>query len=202
MAKSEGIIQYVLHFDDKELAHGEVSNDLIHFRNQLAKQQLIGVYNNGISYGNISERVKVTNRFVISGTQTGWLKTATAKDFCMVTGFSISENILHCTGTVKASSEALTHAAFYSAHEYVQAVIHVHHFQLWEKLLYQVDTVEKSITYGSVAMAESVSVLIRKNAHGKKILVTAGHAEGIFTYGKSLQEAYDVLMHFAQMTYY
>lgn len=203
LTPAEGYIKYKMQFDEVALDAGIVSNEIILFRNTLAHQQLIGVYPDGVGFGNISEISPTGNSFIISGTQTGSIKTATAKDFCVVTEYDISKNFLRCRGLIKASSEALTHAAFYSADNNIRAVIHVHHFQLWEKLLQTVPTTNKDVPYGTTEMAGEVTKLLHtQDAMEKKIIVTAGHPEGIFTFGEYLQQAYDVLMSYVQSTHY
>lgn len=203
MEPNEGYIKYHINFDEKKLSHGVVSDTLISYRNTLAKQNLIGCYTDGVSYGNLSERCDTSTQFIISGTQTGRKGTATAHDFCRVKSFDILQNTLSCEGLVRASSEALTHAAFYISSARIHAVIHVHHFQLWQKLLHTVPSTHVSIPYGTPAMAEAVQTLLKdEETFRKNILVTAGHTEGIFTFGKNLKEAYEVLMRYVQMNHY
>lgn len=203
MEPTEGYIKYDINFEEKQLSHGVVSDTLISYRNTLAKQNLIGCYTDGVSYGNLSERYDASTQFIISGTQTGGKATATAHDFCRVKSFDIQHNTLCCEGLVRASSEALTHAAFYSSSARIHAVVHVHHFQLWQKLLHIIPTTHASIPYGTPAMAEAVQTLLKdEEVFKNKILVTAGHTEGIFTFGKNLQEAYEVLIRYVQMNHY
>ncbi|MBK9456927.1 MAG: hypothetical protein IPO24_15745 [Bacteroidetes bacterium] len=51
-------------------------DELIVYRNKLAGLNLIGVYPDEIGYGNISQRIKQTPQFIISGTRTGQHKRA------------------------------------------------------------------------------------------------------------------------------
>ena len=78
---------------------------------------------------------------------------------------------------------------------WVNGVIHVHHLGMWEALLHQVPTTDKSAPYGSPEMVASIVQLMREtDLKERKIFVMEGHREGIFTFGASLEEAFEVLM--------
>ncbi|MBK7110501.1 MAG: class II aldolase/adducin family protein [Bacteroidetes bacterium] len=196
----EGYIKYKIDWKNVILEADDFLLHLMHYRDKLKYQNLIGVYPDGIGYGNISQRINSSIEFYISGTQTGFLINSAIKDYSKVTDFSFSQNSLHCEGEVKASSESLTHGAFYIFGYKINAVIHVHHKNLWNTLLGIVPTTPTHIKYGTPEMAFEIQRLITHyELSEKQILVMAGHEEGIFTFGESLEEAYDVLMQYMDL---
>lgn len=169
--------------------------ELSHCRDEMHRLHLIGVYENGIGFGNISQRSN-GSQFIITGTATGQLPTLTAAHFTTVTDFDIEKNTVHCCGPVLASSEAMSHAVIYRECPEVQGVIHVHNAGLWERLLYQVPTTADGATYGSPEMANSIINLLKiSDLRQQKIFVMRNHPEGIFVFGVSLAQASAVLMH-------
>lgn len=184
----DGYIKYAIRWEQTDVL--KVPAALINFRNLLYQKGLIGVYPDGIGYGNISCKYSA-HSFFISGTQTGAVPVANAQHYCLVTGYAIEKNTLDCLGPVAASSEALTHAALY-AHG-AGAVIHVHQKAMWERLLHTVPTTDIEILYGTPEMALAMQSCMGKDTKG--IVVTEGHAEGIFVFAEDMPDAYDLLMH-------
>jgi hypothetical protein len=71
----------------------------------------------------------------------------------------------------------------------------VHHQKIWENLLHKVPTTTVGITYGTPEMAYSIVELLRKTTlPEQRIFVMEGHPEGIFSFGKTLQDAGEVLL--------
>ncbi|HEX5668085.1 MAG TPA: class II aldolase/adducin family protein, partial [Chitinophagaceae bacterium] len=95
------------------------------WRDRMYEKRLIGVYPDGIGFGNISQRWK-GNTFLISGTATGGFTTLNESHYSLVTHYDLGTNSVTCEGRVKASSESLTHAAIYECSATTHAVIHVH----------------------------------------------------------------------------
>jgi ribulose-5-phosphate 4-epimerase/fuculose-1-phosphate aldolase len=167
------------------------------WRDRLYDLGLIGAYENGIGFGNISERFDKKGSFLITGSATGNYSSLTSVHYCLVSRVFIQENRLICYGPVLASSESMSHAVIYSECPEVKGVIHVHHAELWNHLLDKVPATDKSAPYGSPEMAEQIINLLRfTNLKEKKIFVMAGHEEGIFTFGRSLDEAGTVLLNY------
>ena len=165
------------------------------WRDRLHALGLIGAYGNGIGFGNISERFDESDTFLITGSATGNLESLNGKHYSLVTGVDIRDNTLHCRGPIVASSESMSHAMIYQECPWVHGVIHVHSLFLWEKLLHQVPTTAKTAPYGSPEMGLSIIDLLQNtDLKNKKIFVMEGHEEGIFTFGKSLDEAGNVLL--------
>lgn len=168
--------------------------ELAHWRNEMHRRHLIGVYENGIGFGNISQRSE-GNQFIITGTATGHLPSLSPPHFTTVTEFDIEKNMVHCLGPILASSEAMSHAVIYQTCPDVFGVIHVHHAQLWEHLLDRVPTTAEGATYGSPEMANSIiNLLINSNLRQQKIFVMRSHPEGIFTFGETLEQGAQVLL--------
>ncbi len=191
----EGYIKYQCNWIKSEpLSLNEIA-ELNQWRNQLYELGLIGEYDDGIGFGNISIRYYQPGQFIISGTQTGNLSTLNEHHYTRVTNFNLERNFLTCCGPIQASSESLTHATLYQANPTVNAVIHVHHLQLWENLMYKVPTTDKNVSYGTPEMAKEILRLFREdNLMKTKILVMSGHEEGIICFGKNLQEAGNILL--------
>ncbi|MBV9384959.1 MAG: class II aldolase/adducin family protein, partial [Chroococcidiopsidaceae cyanobacterium CP_BM_ER_R8_30] len=142
-----------------------------------------------------SIRYKRTGKFLISGTQTGHLSCLTPSHYALVIDFDINKNSLTCKGPIKASSESLTHAAVYDASPAVNAVIHVHHFGLWRRLMNKVPTSPTDLPYGTPEIAKEIIRFFKEdNLIEEKILVMGGHKEGIIAIGRNLSEAGEVLL--------
>lgn len=158
------------------------------------KKGLIGVYPDGIGFGNISMRCD-EKTFLISGTATGGLATLNESHYSLVTGYDLSTNSIICAGPVKASSESLTHAMIYECSAVTNAVIHIHNLDLWNRLKHRVPTSNESISYGTTEMANEIKRLFEETALSKeKIIVMAGHREGIIGFGKDPEEAGNILI--------
>jgi L-ribulose-5-phosphate 4-epimerase len=168
--------------------------DLNVWRSRLYKAGLIGVYPDGIGYGNISTRFQ-RSKFIITGTATGKLQKLNARHYTQVTDYSLDKNRVTCVGPIKASSESLTHALLYESDKDINAVFHVHHAGIWKKLLRVVPTTKATIEYGTIEMAREVRRLFKDTSLPlDKIFVMAGHEEGIVTFGKTMDEAGEKLL--------
>jgi L-ribulose-5-phosphate 4-epimerase len=167
---------------------------LNHMRSRLHQLGFIGRYPNGIGFGNISIRAGASNHFYISGTMTGGLPELTLAHYTKVVSWDFPRNSLRCEGPVQASSESMTHAAIYEQDPSALAVLHVHDRNLWERILHRVPTTRKDVEYGTPEMAAEMGRLFRESdVRERRILAMAGHEEGIFTFGPSLEEAFGVL---------
>jgi len=191
----EGYIKFQTHWQPAPALPTESLQDLIQQRDALHRLGLIGVYENGIGYGNISQRWNNENEFVISGSATGHLVNVSTAHFTLVTKVDIAKNRVWCEGLIIASSETMSHAVIYQECPEIQAVVHVHHAALWKKLLYQVPTTDASATYGSPEMAYSIINLLKSsNLRQQKIFVMEGHPEGIFVFDESLSKCANLLI--------
>jgi L-ribulose-5-phosphate 4-epimerase len=164
------------------------------WRDQLFALGLIGVYPDGVGFGNISMRFR-GNTFIITGSATGALQKLDGRHFVLVSGYNLAQNSLVCNGPIQASSESLSHAAVYESSPETRAVIHVHQLGLWKKLIHNVPTTSPEVFYGTPEMAYEIKRLFRETPVEKeKILVMGGHREGIIAFGASLEEAGEVLL--------
>ena len=187
----EGYIKFNCNWIEKKTVNRLDILELNFYREKLFKAGLIGMYENGIGFGNLSIRYK--NKFLISGSATGGLKELNENHYAIVTDYDLSKNSLTCEGMVKASSESLTHAAVYECSENTNAVIHIHNLELWKKLLFKVPTTAK-VEYGTPEMANEIYRLFNETeVEEKKIICMLGHEEGIITFGKNLKQANDIL---------
>jgi L-ribulose-5-phosphate 4-epimerase len=190
----EGVVKYRCEWEEADpVAAGNIA-DLMIWRERLHSWGLIGVYENGIGFGNVSVRLGNSCQFVISGTQTAHLSALGPESYCTVTEFNLEQNFLGCRGPVQASSESLTHAALYLQREDVGGIIHVHNPKLWQQLLFKIPTTRKEIPYGTPQMAlEMFRLFDEENLAERKILAMAGHEDGIICFGSTLDEAGQVL---------
>jgi ribulose-5-phosphate 4-epimerase/fuculose-1-phosphate aldolase len=184
----EGYIKFNCSWESSEPPAPSLVDDINSWRNKLYALGLIGMYPDGIGFGNISKRT--TNGFVISGTSTGKVEQTDNSHYAIVTGYDIANNTLNCRGPVMASSESLTHAALYEKDHETNVVIHIHNLELWEKHLNQFPTTAASIPYGTPEMANEIARLFKEtNVAARKVIIMAGHQEGIIVWGKDADEA-------------
>lgn len=155
---------------------------------------LIGMYRDGIGFGNISMRCD-ENSFLISGSATGGIPDLDKSHYALVTDYNLQRNSLICKGPINASSESLTHAMIYESSPSTNAVIHIHNLALWKKLIHNVPTSDEKVSYGTTEMAKEIKRLFEETRlSNEKIIVMAGHEEGIISFGKTLEEAANVLL--------
>ena len=191
--QEEGVIKFNCTWIKEAPLDFALIKELNEWRNKLYNESLIGVNKDGIGYGNISIRYK-QNSFIISGSSTGKLKELTNEHYTRVTEYNIDKNSLTTVGPIIASSESLTHAMIYECEKHINAVLHVHHFKLWKKLLNIIPSTDKDVEYGTPAMAgEIVRLFKESNLAEYKIFAMAGHEEGVVSFGKNLNEAGQVL---------
>ncbi|MBN2663611.1 MAG: class II aldolase/adducin family protein [Bacteroidales bacterium] len=191
----EGYIKFKCNWIKEKSVKKSDIVELNFWRSKFFNLGLIGMYSNGVGFGNIS--IKHKDTFIISGSATGGLKELDEQNYSLVTGYDFKNNTLNCSGEVKASSESLSHAAVYEINAKIRAVIHIHNLELWQELLYKIPTTSKSIAYGTPEMAADIKRLFKEtNVNNQKILCMAGHEEGILSFGKTLKEAAEVLLQF------
>ncbi|PLX12995.1 MAG: hypothetical protein C0597_12305 [Marinilabiliales bacterium] len=187
----EGYIKFNLVWNENAFDfRDEDFNAINSIRKQLFDLGFIGVYPDGIGFGNLSIRQQ-NNEFVISGSATGSIADLEKKHYALVKDFNIQNNQVWCQGLSKASSESMSHAAIYESNKNVGAVLHVHHEKLWEQLLNVLPSTAQQAAFGTPEMAFEIARL-SKTQQG--IIMMGGHPEGIISYGKNLQEAYDLLL--------
>lgn len=191
----EGYIKYQCHWQDRPSVVTKDIVELNQCRLKLYTLGLIGQYEDGIGFGNLSVRLPQPRHLIISGTQTGGIEQLNYKHYTKVIDFNWHKNYVSCVGMIKASSETLTHGAIYVAQPRVKAVVHVHHKKLWQALLNEVPTTNPSCAYGTPEMADEIVRLCHQSAtQAQKIIVMSGHEEGILTFGDNLASATNLIL--------
>jgi len=193
---NEGYIKFNCNWQDKPIQFDtEEIEEACKYRNLLYNIDLIGMYDNGIGFGNLSYREKVSNQIVITGSQTGGLKKIAPQNFTKVTRYNLKENSCNCEGNVKASSETLSHAVIYEFDE-VNAVIHIHNKKMWEYCLQKLPSTPTYAEFGTVDLANEIIELVSKTSKEEGIFAMGGHEDGVIAYGKNLEKAYDKIIRF------
>ena len=188
-------VKFTYHRAHADIAPFDALAELNACRRRLLEQRLIGLDANGIGFGNVSIRDGVTRNFYITGSATGGPPELTRTDCVRVVAYDFARNWLRFEGAAIPSSESLTHAAIYESDPSTSAVIHCHDLVLWRTLLDRVPTTSKAVAYGTPEMAYEIMRLFKGNdVRSRKIFAMAGHEGGIVTFGKNLEDAFDVLM--------
>jgi hypothetical protein len=108
----------------------------------------------------------------------------------LVTGYAIRENLVHCRGIVKASSESLSHAAIYEEEGGIGAVIHIHSPSLWRRYRGHLPTTDEALEYGTPELAEALKTIVRGGPKGSPgCVVLGGHRDGLIVFGPDLNAA-------------
>ena len=187
--QEEGYIKFNCDWEKMPLEQNNLIEELIKHRLVLYNKNLIGVFDNGIGFGNISIRIPGTDNFIITGSATGKQPLINADHISLVTTFDIKKNYIECCGNVKASSESLTHAAIYMLPFDINAVVHTHHKALWNKLKGIYPTTATNAAYGTAEMAAEIVKIMMKPGRKESVIVMGGHEDGIITFGKNLLSA-------------
>ena len=194
----EGYIKYNCIWEKASPPNEEYLTEINRWRQKLFELELIGEYrDSGIGYGNISTRHPEHNdQFIITATQTGGFEKLNKNHYSLVTACSIEENRVYCRGLQKASSEALTHYIIYNLNISYNAVMHIHHHKMWKQLQFKLPTTPKNITYGTPDIAFEIKWMYDRNILKNRIIIMAGHEDGVITFGNNMDECGDVLLHY------
>jgi len=192
----EGVVKFNCHWSQSGPVISDEQYEIINsWREIFYNMDLIGAYENGVGFGNLSMRISSGNQFIITGSATGEIPELEPGHYVKVNSFNIDANAVQCIGPLKASSESLTHAAIYLADPGAQAVVHVHSLDLWNELIYKVPTTNPSMEYGTTGLAKDIfRFFSESDVIEKRIIVMAGDRAGILTFGHDLDEAANVLM--------
>lgn len=192
MSDEKGYVQFHCEWDRAAPPAGPLVDELVICRNRLRAMGLLGVYPDGIGFGNVSARLP-EGGFLISGTATGHLPTVGPEHFTRVLWWDVATNALRCCGPVAASSESLSHAAIYAADRSAAAVIHVHNLQQWEALRDVLPTTDPRAGPGTPEMADAIAALLARGVPGG-VFVMGGHREGLMSFGATVGEALNRLL--------
>ncbi|VVB75246.1 Methylthioribulose-1-phosphate dehydratase [uncultured archaeon] len=192
----EGYIKFNCDFIKAPAIPRAKLEEIIKWRQKFYSLGLIGMYANGIGFGNISVRKENDSQeFIISGSATGGLAQLDENHFTLVIQSEFEKNFLICEGPIVASSESMTHAAIYECDKKANAVIHIHNKAFWEYLLNKVPTTSKDAAYGTPEMAREIFRLFSaQKSWPRKLIAMEGHEEGIISFGASLDEAGKALL--------
>lgn len=194
----EGIIKYgYSHFLKTAPLQMAEYEELERERIRLYRTKLIGVYPNGLGYGNISIRKDYSTyektsapQFLITGSQTGHLPQLEGNHYTRVINFSLNDFKISTIGPIEASSEALTHASLYQFNPAIKAVIHVHSASIWKGMLKDhYPQTSSYIPYGTKEMAIAIKECLENQKQNQGVIVMAGHEDGVVSYGPSLEIA-------------
>jgi len=192
---TEGYIKFNCTWEQKEIQiEQSIFDQLENVRTRLYELGLIGMYPDGVGFGNISVKPEKSNSFIITGSATGQFEILKPSHYALVTGYNFAQNTISCSGQTKASAESLSHAAVYESAPDVGAVVHVHCLWLWEKLMNNYPTTSGEIEYGTPEMAVAIQHLIYGMKKDEKVIVMGGHREGILVFGSNLSEATDEII--------
>ena len=196
----EGYVKYETVFTPGPPPDAAAVRLLNRWRRPLYEAGLIGHYDElGVGFGNISVRGTQPGQFIISGTQTGHIAETEGRHYSLVTQADIGRNRVSCTGPVRASSEALTHAALYALSERLNAVVHVHSRTLWDRYRDLLPTTDETVPYGTPQMAHEFERLWQETGFPSEgLAVMAGHDEGLVSIGSTLEKAATRMLELAQ----
>jgi len=191
--KEEGYIKYHSDWerDFIDLKKNEFE-EMNYWRAKLIAKNWIGVYDDGIGFGNISRRGQ-GHEFYISGSATGGIPMLATDDYALVNEYEILKNYLKCTGQTAASSESLSHAALYENSKSTKVIIHIHDLKLWEKYKNVLPTTARQTSYGTPEMAYELQRIQSQIKKESKVIVMGGHKEGIIAYGDTFEYVFKML---------
>lgn len=192
----EGVVKFNCYWKQSgPIITDEPYSIMNYWREVLVNMDLIGAYENGVGFGNMSMRDKVSGKFFITGSATGEIPVLEPGHYVYVEGYNFEDNAVMCSGSLKASSESLTHAAIYKADPDTNAIIHVHNMEQWESLKDVVPTTKEEFEYGTAGLATDIFRLFKESdVIEKRIIVMAGDSAGLITFGNDMDEAINVLM--------
>ncbi len=194
----EGVVKFNCHWSQSGPVISDEQYEIINYwREVLFNMDLIGAYENGVGFGNLSMRNGKSNQFIISGSATGDIPELEPGHYVKVNSFNIDDNAVQCFGPLKASSESLSHAAIYMADQGTNAVVHVHELDLWNELKNKLPTTSESMEYGTPGLAREILRLFSESdVIEKRIIIMGGDRAGILTFGNDMDEAMSVLMQY------
>ncbi len=186
----DGIIKYNLEFNISAPLKKSHISDIEAVRKRLFMLGLVGEAN-GIGYGNVSQKTdRDLDTFIITGTQTGYLEDLGAEHYSKIDEHSDKRFYLKSSGSIKPSSEALTHATIYNLSPNIGAVIHIHSREIWEFMLERDYLRTAKVEYGSLEMIDEVGRVFQDiDPLSNPKFVMSGHQDGVMFFGRDLKEA-------------
>jgi ribulose-5-phosphate 4-epimerase/fuculose-1-phosphate aldolase len=211
----EGVIKFSADHQAQDLparTYGETCARLIAWREILFLTGLVGqdaARYGGAGYGNVSGRVGVlpgqvgARSFLVTGTQTGGRACMSLADFCVVLEYDDERNWVRSQGAVRPSSESMTHGAIYDLSPVIRYVLHAHCPVIWKQArALRIPETDARVPYGTPEMAREVKRLYRSTAlPDLRILSMAGHEDGIIVFGRTVEEAGEVMVRYLARAY-
>lgn len=186
----DGIIKFSYTLKRTRAPRSDEYLDLEKWRVILYRMGLIGEHKEEkIGFGNLSRILDPKNQvFIITGTQTGRFANLSAQHYSKVISCDLKKLAIKAEGLIAPSSESLTHYAIYHFHPEIRYVFHIHHHELWVRMLSEkFDRTPEEINYGTIEMAEAAKECIKDQTRG--IFAMAGHQDGIIAYGDNAENA-------------
>jgi hypothetical protein len=194
MRHDEGFTKFTANHTPGELAWSPELDELDAARTELHDFGLVGVYPDGIGFGNLSLRLGDAGSFAITGAGTGGRRRLGPGGYAVVEKWDGGRNEVWCRGPVKASSESMSHGAVYRACPAAACVVHVHSPRLFGRMLAgNSNRTPADAQFGTPALAGAIEALVAQLAHANGVFALAGHEEGVIAYGRTVREAMDVL---------
>lgn len=198
--EAEGVTKYELDFHPAPAPERQDIARLNAWRRLLHTLGVVGsdpARYDGLGFGNLSRRLSTGHgdtgepAFLVTGTQTGKLKTLGPEHYTTVTFCNPRTNHLTAEGPARPSSEAMTHGALYAADSDIRWIFHVHDPHIWQRAeALGVAITDPNIPYGTPAMAEEVARVQRRAGEASGgILAMGGHEDGVLAWGTSDEAA-------------
>ena len=190
MEELEGVIKFDLIHKEAPIPPPFGFSELNAWRSLLFKLGLTGQDPSrygGLGFGNVSMRT-ADSQFLISGSQTGGIRQLGIEHFVMVTRADPSQNYIESVGSIKPSSESMTHAAAYAACSWVECVLHVHHPGIWQVSGdLRLPETPPEVAYGTPAMAAEIERIAQERRG--PVIAMKGHTDGLIAIGGSIKDA-------------
>ncbi len=211
----EGVIKFHADHRDAPLdarRYADTACRLIAWREILGRTGLVGQEEGrygGFGYGNVSARVgppsaaRGRRSFLITGTQTSGKQCVSLADLCVVERFDVERNSVDSHGQTLPSSESMTHGAVYDLGSHIRFVFHAHSPVIWTQApRLRIPTSDPRVPYGTQEMAREVHRLYRSTALPEvQILAMGGHEDGVIVFGRTAEEAGEVLVRYLARAY-
>jgi len=208
MTHPEGVTKFELEHESRPIEYDrllELTCQLVAWREIMALTGLVGQdprRYDGAGYGNASVRVGRPGaalghrRYLITGTQTSGKRCIGPDDFALVERYDPRRNWVKSHGRTQPSSESLTHGATYDLGPHIRCVLHAHTPVLWRRAReLRLPTTEPHVAYGTPGMAAEVQRLYRDGVFAeRRILAMGGHEDGILVFGRTPEDAGQVLL--------
>ena len=208
MTHAEGVIKFEVEHEHRPIEYDrlrDVTCQLVAWREIMALTGLVGQdprRYEGAGYGNASVRIGRAGAalgrrsFLITGTQTSGKRCLGPDDLAVVERYDRRRNWIKSYGRTPPSSESLTHGATYDLGPHIRCVLHAHAPALWRRAdELRLPTTAPHVPYGTPAMAAEVERLYRDGIFAeRRILAMGGHEDGVLVFGRSPEDAGQVLL--------